>query len=66
MDPNSGRMFRAEKSSEIDALFDKFSDLTSFEIGETVQVKGCWFEITAVRPNSPRPRLILKPIPRPQ
>jgi hypothetical protein len=35
-----------------------------FEVGEQVQVKGGWFEVTKIHTKT-RQRIVLKPIPRP-
>ena len=58
MDTRSGELMDGEKARQRDPM-----DLESFEHGETVQVKGGFFEICKIDLRGQR--LVLKPIPAP-
>lgn len=63
MDTKSGELLE-ESQAMRDLRLGKRDreDLESFEIGEIVQVKSGFFEITSIKLAHRRPRLVLKPI----
>ena len=62
MDRDSGRIYEMNTPLS-DALRDAGVQLESFDRGERVQIKGCWFEVMKVLTR--KQRLVLKPIPAP-